>query len=428
MSGNFDMEIKYSWLQSYFKDKLPEPEKLAEILTMHSLEVEAAEKKGGDYIFNMAVLPNRAFDYIDHLGAVRDISAVLRIDANAPAPSREKCRVVSMKFSDIEKILGASIPEKEVIDILTRLGMEVNKKNDQVSIKIPDSRPDIELKEDITEEIARIYGYEKIEAKAPEGILAPPERNDNFFYAGVARRILTGLGFDEVYNYSFAKRGDLELENPPSKDKGFLRSNLAQGLEENYKNNSKYFKNIKIFELGKIFPVHGECLSLGAISNKADFYEMKGVVDALLSGLGIDDFFYKDHDNRVAEVRVDGKAIGHIDTNSFELNFDELVRLADESVEYNPISKYPSIVRDVAVFVPLNEKVENVLDVIENTAGKLLVNTDLFDIYENDERKSMAFHLMFQSQEKTLTDEEVNRVMNKIFGALEANPDWEVRK
>lgn len=422
------MEIKYSWLQSYFKDKLPEPEKLAEILTMHSLEVESAEKKDSDYVFDTAVLPNRIFDYIDHLGIVKDISAVLKLDATAPALSYDKRRAVSFRFGDIEKILGASIPEKEVIDILTRLGMEVNKKDDQVSIKIPDSRPDIELKEDVIEEIARIYGYEKIEAKAPEGILAPPERNDNFFYTAAARRILTGLGFDEVYNYSFAKKGDWELENPPSKDKGFLRTNLAQGLEENYKNNSKYFKNIKIFELGKIFPVHGERLSLGAISNKADFYEMKGVVDTLLSGLGIDDFFYKDRDNRVAEVRVDGKAIGHIDTNSFELDFDELARLADENVEYKPISKYPSIVRDVAVFVPLNEKVENVLDVIENTAGELLTDSDLFDIYENDERKSMAFHLIFQSQEKTLTDEEVNSVMNKIFGALEANSDWEVRR
>ena len=95
------------------------------------------------------------------------------------------------------------------------------------------------------------------------------------------------------------------------------------------------------------------------------------------------------------------KVIGHIDTNSFEFDFDELAKLADESAEYEPISKYPAIVRDIAVLVSFNEKVENVLDVIENTAGKLLVDTDLFDIYENDERKSLAFHLIFQSPEKT---------------------------
>mgnify|MGYP001576012319 FL=1 len=130
----------------------------------------------------------------------------------------------------------------------------------------------------------------------------------------------------------------------------------------------------------------------------------------------------------MAEVHIDGKAIGHIDHNSFEFDFDELARLADESAEYNPISKYPAIVRDIAVFVPPNEKVESVLDIIENTAGKIMVETDLFDIYENDERKSLAFHLIFQSPEKTLTDEEVNAVMEKIFAAIEANDDWEVRK
>ena len=105
-----------------------------------------------------------------------------------------------------------------------------------------------------------------------------------------------------------------------------------------------------------------------------------------------------------------------------------MVKLADESVEYEPVSKYPAIVRDIAVFVQLNEKVENVLDTIENTAGKLLIDTDLFDIYENEERKSLAFHLIFQSPEKTLTDDEANAIMKKIFEALEANNDWEVRR
>ncbi|MEK7122031.1 MAG: hypothetical protein AAB807_00455, partial [Patescibacteria group bacterium] len=165
------MEIKYSWLQSYFKDKLPAPEKLAEILTMHSFEVEAVKEKKGDYIFDAAVLPNRDFDYIDHLGVIKDISAVLKLDANIPQSSSEKYRLVHMGFSDIEKILGVSIPEKEVIDILTRLGMEIKKEGETMAVKIPIFRPDIEIKEDVVEEVARIYGYEKIEAKTPEGLL-----------------------------------------------------------------------------------------------------------------------------------------------------------------------------------------------------------------------------------------------------------------
>ncbi len=435
------MKINYSWLQSHFDEKLPAPEKLADLLTMHSQEVETVEPKNGDFELDVKILPNRAYDYVDYLGVIRDIAAILKLDAKISLPEPKEREIIFVKEGDFEKILGVKIPEKEISDILKQLGMDVNKKSlpttpkrsddgreDFFSVGVPSERPDLKIKEDIIEEVARIYGYKKIEEKIPEGLLVPPRRNDALFFASAVRKIMIGLGFSEVYNYSFAEKGDHELQNPSSKDKKFLRTNLGLGLDENYKNNSKYFKNIKIFELGKIFPAHGECLALGVVSSRADFYEMKGVADTLLEGLGIDDFYYKDHDNRVAEVHADGKTIGHIDTNSFEFDFDELVKLADESVEYEPVSKYPAIVRDIAVFVPLNEKVENVLDVIENTAGGLLVDTDLFDIYENEERKSLAFHLIFQSPEKTLIDEEVNVVMQKVFEAVEANPDWEVRK
>ena len=432
------MKINYSWLQSHFNEKLPAPEKLAELLTMHSQEVESVEPKNGDYELDAKILPNRAYDYVDYLGLIRDIAAFLKLDAKISLPEPEEREIIFIKESDFEKILGVKIPEKEITDILSRLGMEVSKKGDVFSVGAPSERTDLKIKEDIIEEVARIYGYEKIEEKIPEGLLVPPKRNDALFFASAARNIMTGLGFSEVYNYSFVKNGDWELQNPPSKDKKFLRTNLTNGFEANIKENSKYFKNIKIFELGKIFPKNGERMAIGAISNKADFYEMKGVADELLNGLGIDDFFYKDHDNKVAEVQADGKTIGHIDANSFEFDFDELIKLADESVESEPVSKYPAIVRDIAVFVPLNEKVENVLDVIENTAGKLLIDTDLFDIYphtsngvgvyENEERKSLAFHLIFQSPEKTLTDGEINAVMEKVFEVVEANEDWEVRK
>ena len=422
------MKINYSWIQSHFDEKLPAPEKLAELLTMHSQEVESVDKKGDDYELDAKILPNRAYDYVDYFGVIRDIAAILKLDSKISLPEPEEREIIFIKESDFEKILGVKIPEKEITDILSRLGMEISKKEDVFSVGVPSERTDLKIKENIAEEVARIYGYEKIEEKIPEGLLVPPKRNDTLLFVSAARKIMSGLGFSEVYNYSFVKSGDWELQNPPSQDKKFLRTNLAEGLKANVKENSKYFKNIKIFELGKIFPENGERMALGAVSNKADFYEMKGVTDELLNGLGIDEFFYKDHDNKVAEVQADGKVIGHIDTNSFEFDFDELVKLADESVEYEPVSKYPAIVRDIAVFVPLNKKVENVLDVIENTAGKLLIDTDLFDIYENEERKSLAFHLIFQSPEKTLTDGEINAVMKKVFEAIEANEDWEVRK
>lgn len=421
------MEISYNWLQSYFKDKLPPPEKLAEVLTMYSLEVETVGQKGGDYIFGIAILPNRIFDYVKHLGVIRDISAVLRLNANTP-PFSGEYRSVYLNFGDIEKILGASVSEERVIDILTRLGMQVVKEGEKMTVEVPTFRPDVETKEDMIEEVARIYGYEKIEAKAPGGLLLSPERNDNFFYASMVRRVLTGFGFDEVYNYSFSNKGEFELENQAMEGRKFLRVNLIDSLNENIKSNERYFKNVKVFEIGKTFPRGGEVISLAGATSQQDFYEIKGITGAILKSLNISDFYYKESAEKVAEIRVGNSSLGVLDHGCFELNFEEFVKLANENVEYRPVSKYPAIMRDLAIFVPLRARVGEVTDIIENAAGELLVDSDLFDIYEKGSRKSLAFHLAFQSQEKTLTDEEINDVVKKVFEALESNPDWEVRK
>ena len=129
-------------------------------------------------------------------------------------------------------------------------------------------------------------------------------------------------------------------------------------------------------------------------------------------------------------MRIGNTSVGELDHNSFELNFEMLVKLAEEEAEYRPVSRYPAVKRDISLFVPMDTKVIEVMDVIENTAGPLLVDTDLFDIYEIPEegRKSFAFHLVFQSPEKTLSDKEINDLMDKIMDALDAQVEWEVRR
>lgn len=422
------MKISYNWLQSHFNEKLPVPEKLAELLTAHSQEVDAVEPKNSDFEFEVKVLPNRAYDYVNYLGVIKDIAAVLKLDTKVSSPELKKREIIFVKESDFEKILGVKIPEKEILDILKRLGMKVDKKDEIFSIGVPSERTDLKIKEDIAEEVARIYGYEKIKEIIPDGLLIPPERNDVLFFTSSVKSIMVGLGFFEVYNYSFSEKGCWELQKPHSEDKKFLRTNLADGLFSNIKENDKYAKDIKIFEIGNIFPKTGETLALAAAVSKDDFYRMKGVVDAVLEGLGIADFYYKDFEKSAAEIRIGDAAIGEIGRNYFELNFDQLAKLTDEELEYKPISKYPSIARDIAIFTPIETRVAKVEDAIQNAAGELLADNDLFDIYENDEQKSLAFHLIFQSKEKTLTDDEINAIMKKIFEALEANNEWEVRK
>ena len=245
------MKISYNWLQSHFDKKLPVPEKLAELLTMHSQEVESAGPKNGDFEFEVKILPNRAYDYINYFGVIRDIAAILKLDAKISLTEPKEREIIFVKESDFEKILGVKISHEEILDILKRLGMDVAVKGEIFSVGAPSERPDLKIKEDIVEEVARIYGYDKIKEKVPEGLLIPPKRNDDLFFASIARKIIVGLGFSEVYNYSFVKNGDWELQNPPSQDKKFLRTNLADGLSANVKENSKYFKDIKFLNWEK---------------------------------------------------------------------------------------------------------------------------------------------------------------------------------
>ena len=337
---------------------------------------------------------------------------------------------VGVHPKDLSKLLGAEISEKEIREILERLGFKVKKSKGILIAAVPPERLDVRRKEDLIEEVGRIYGYEKIKPSLPEEILLPPKRNDNFFYADIVRDILIGAGFSEVYNYSFGEKGDIELENPIAKDKKFLRNNLLDGLKQNIENNLRYFKEARFFEIGKIFQSAGETVSFAGIISNGDFYEIKGVIEMMFNKIGITDIWFNEHPQKTSEIMIGNTSVGHIDHGEFEINFEMLVRMATEEVEYRPISKYPAVKRDIAVFVPLKTKVIEIMDVIENTAGMLLIDTDLFDIYESEEkgRKSFAFHLIFQSQEKTLSEKEINGLMNKITDAIDANSQWEVRR
>lgn len=304
----------------------------------------------------------------------------------------------------------------------------ITENDDLLVLSVPPERLDIRIKEDLIEEVARIYGYEKIPSKLPEEILIPPKRNDNWFFAETIRNILIGAGFSEIYNYSFVGKGDIEIANPIAKDKKYLRMNLLDGLNANIRENSRYFKDIKIFEIGKIFPEYGETISFAGAGLKTDFYEIKGVVEMVLEKLGLNDYYFADHSDKTADIRVGNTSIGFIDHNGWEINFEILVKMIEEEMEYRPISRYPAAQRDIAIFVPLETRVTEVEDAIENAGGDLLADSDLFDIYENNERKSFAFHLIFQSDKKTLSDKEINDLMDKIFKAIESNPQWEVRR
>ncbi len=381
---------------------------------------------------------------------------------------------IKLDLNYLKSLLGIEIPKKEIINILKRLQFQCSENTSRyITVKIPTFRLDVSIQEDLIEEVGRIYGYEKIPALFPVSALIPPKKNYEIFWEETTKNILKEAGFTEVYNYSFISEKDknifgtnhlIELENPLSLDFKYLRPSLIPNLLKNIQKNQKKFARIKIFELGKIFRKKKEKLEekrmLTAAILGEEFYQLKGVVDLLLNKIGISDIWYDNykptpeesklslwHSKKCAEVKIGQEEIGFLGELSskitenlklaypiviFDLDFEKLAKLASEEHEFRPIPKYPSAVRDLAILVPLQTRVEEVLNIMEITGGVLVRDIDLFDIYEGEElpegKKNLAFHLIYQSETKTLSSKEIDEIHNKIIKTLELEPEWQVRR
>ncbi len=384
----------------------------------------------------------------------------------------------------VESLLGIGIKTSEISAIFKRLNLptHVHKNKSEIfyEISVPSWRNDLNTSEELIEEIGRLYSYEKIPVIMPTSLLVPAIKNEELINEERARNIMVGAGYAEVYNYSLVSEKDKELfgfdmagpRYPLSNDQKYLRPTLIIRLLENIKENSKYFNKLKIFEIGKVFrrqakSIEEKRMIAGAISGagKGDtnlFYEAKGIIDLLLEKMGIPDFGYGEvkkvagnkadmtqifNRARNAMVEAEGKPIGwvgeinknilegvnmniNLPVAVFELDFDIINQLIEEEIEYQAPSKYPAIERDLSIVVPQNVKVDDALNIIENSSGPLVINIDLMDIYEGEhlenDMKSLTFKIVFQSYEKTLTDSEVNKIMEKIIGAVEGE-GWEIR-
>ena len=296
------------------------------------------------------------------------------------------------------------------------------------------------------EEVGRVYGLEKIPSQLPLAALIPPHSSEDVVYRNKVKDILIHLGFSEAYNYSFVPEGEasgsVEVLNPLNREQKYLRPNLTINLLKNIESNKRYFKDIALFEIGKVFKKDKggvmEKKKLGVALWPADFYRLKGAIETLLNKLGISALWFDDvFDDKAnalkrAEVKVNNDLLGWVGDSVFELDFEKLTELATEERLYLPPSKYPAIVRDISVLVEPGTKVAEALNLIETAGGPLICDVDLFDLYEGDEvadgKKSFAFHIIFQSDKRTLTDKEVNQLQDKIIRALEEEGGWEVRK
>ena len=323
-------------------------------------------------------------------------------------PKKRTPLKIKLDVNRVEKLLGVEI--KKPFDILKSLGMGV--KNNIVTV--PTFRPDITSEVDLIEEIGRIHGYSNLKSELPMIYMNPEIRNK---WIDKTQDILKMAGFTETYNYSFVSKKEkgVELENPFSEDMYYLRTSLLTNLIKTAKG------NVKLFEIGKVYGKERLMLA-GIIAGKNKFYQLKGVVDLILQGLGITGNYY-DLDYKKAEIKVGNSCIGKIiDMNNmsvFEIDFEKLTKLANDENEYMPISKYPVAIRDISILVNIDTRVSEIMNEIYKHSY-LIIDVDLFDIFEKDNKKSLAFHIKYQSDKKTLESKEIDSIQKNIINGLES--------
>ena len=327
---------------------------------------------------------------------------------------------IMVTLTDVNKLLGTSITKDEAVDILRRLGFTFKEEGEVFVVTPTWMRSDIGIKEDIIEEIGRVYGYRKVEATPLPDSGNPPVHKEHYYIEKI-RDTLFHEGFNEVYTYPLGPKGDVELENPLASDKRFLRSNLIDGVAESVALNEKNapllgLDRVKVFEIGTVYKKDAEytALALGVSGKKADAV-MSETYKTLEKVLGVD-IHIENFEVNVSRLVEDLPEPSGYD--SFEKN---------DGVQYRSYSAFPFVLRDVAVWVPEDVDAEKVSPIIQSEAGELLERIDLFDEFKKDGRISYAFHLVFQANDRTLSDDEVGKIMAQIEGKLGEQNEYEIR-
>lgn len=371
--------------------------------------------------------------------------------------------------------LGTELSDDEVLDTLGRLGLLAEIEAGQLEVSIPSRRDDLVIPEDISEEVARIYGYDNIPSSLPKySKITAGKLTDEQAKLRVIKHQLNAHGLSEAINYALTSdkrigefselKDSLNLLMPMSEDRAALRTSLLPHLVDNATYNlNRQLKHASLFEVGKIFKTNGqdqlpeEILMLAGIMSgrqnetawtkdgqDPDFFTLKGVVESLFVKLNLNDRisyvksqrFEELHPGRTADIYLDDKVIGVIgelhplyreahdlkQTVVFELNLEEVLAEKTGNIVYEFLSKYPSISRDVALEVDNTVLVKDIEDLITDAAPNYLQAVYPFDVYEGEHieegKKSVALRLTYLNKEDTLTDKDVESVHQKVLDAL----------
>ena len=314
-------------------------------------------------------------------------------------PNPQKPVSVAISVEKINKILGTELTGAEVAGAFTRLGLPYKEEAGVFEVHPPFERLDLVIPEDLVEEVARIVGYDEIPAVELPPFPKNPDVNPNFYAAEKKREELIAQGYSEVFTSVFAEKGERAVLNKVGGEKPYLRTNISDGLGgAMFKNLSNKellgLEKVKIFEIGTVWKDGKEKVNVATLEGERQSVE---------------------HAWQGTEKILDG-----VPAPAYE-NLP-----ISKTEHYQPFSKYPSIVRDIALWVPTETEPENVLAVIRKAAGELLVRSEKFDEFKKGDKTSLAFRLVFQSFDRTLTDEDANSRMESVYAAAKKE-GWEVR-
>lgn len=389
--------------------------------------------------------------------------------------SREE-KVIKTTIEKINGVLGIDVPENEIISILNSLHFTVKTEGENIFVTVPLYREDMEGYPDIAEEIIREYGYDHITPTLLKtSAITNGGKNDEQKKEDALKNLLVGFGFNEAITYSFVsekefdifgvEKGNLiKIINPLGEDLAVMRKSLIPSLFRSVCNNINRKNNEgRLFELAKIYssdvlplkelPKENKVLSLAVFGENESFFTLKGVIEGIIS-----EFCYGKkavykpcksismHPTRSADVFIDDKLIGYfgqvnpeicekadVDKPIYigEIYYDVLKELFNDKITVKNISKFPIVERDLAVILDEKVNADEVLNCIEGSAGEFLDSVSLFDVYRGEQvgegKKSMAFNLIFVSEERTLNVEEIDDAIKNVLKALRDNLNAELR-
>jgi phenylalanyl-tRNA synthetase beta chain len=407
-----------------------------------------------------------------------------RIDI-IPEPIAE--RVVQFRPSRAADVLGVDVSGETAHEIFASLQFAVQKAGDNLLVTVPTHRVDVSAEVDLIEEVARMYGYNKVPDTLPSGRTTRGIRTQEQVFTARTRSIMAESGLCEVMTYSFVHprifnlmnlppdstlRNTLKIQNPMSEEHSVMRTMLLPCLMDVLARNcNRRVQDGAVFEIGRVYlpsgadiqPEERTVLSAAAMGRapgnwnmapgEFDYYYLKGVLENLFRGLKTSPVTFAPedanpsfHPGRTAVLEADGVRLGIIGelhpevlenyelpvkVTALELDLDKLMALSGLPVVFRPLPKFPGIERDMAVLVSKNIPAASILDTIWAEGGKLLCSVSLFDIYHGEQvpdgMQSMAFSLKFQADDRTLTDAEVGERTDAIAGALSGKFGAELR-